>query len=108
MENLDVFIAQAAVLLMPGIIWARLDVRYAAIGTPSEFDFALRALVYGLASYAVTFALFAVAGRHFAFIDVAAAKDKTIFTRAIGGEILTATAVGFAMGIAWVYASTWK
>lgn len=108
MESLDVFMAQAAVLLLPGIIWARLDVRYAAMGKPSEFDFVLRAFVYGLASYAVTFVIYSLAGSRFAFIDVAEAKDKSIFTQTIGGEILIATAVGFTLGIGWVYASTWK
>jgi hypothetical protein len=108
LEHLNVFIAQIAVLLLPGIIWARLDVRYAIKEKPSEFDFVLRAFVYGLASYAVTFALYSCLKQPFALIDVAEAQAKTVITQQIGGEILAATAIGFILGVLWVYASTWK
>lgn len=97
-----------AILLLPGIIWARLDVRYAIKKRTSEFDFFIRAFVYGLASYAVTFALYALVRRPFALIDVTAADNRNIIARQVGGEIIVATAVGFCLAILWIYAANWK
>ena len=108
MEHLNLFIVQAAILLLPGIVWARLDARYGLKDKPSEFDFFLRAFVYGLASYAVLFALDSVLHRPFVMIDVSQAEQKSVFTPQIGWEILCATAIGFVLGIAWIYASTYK
>lgn len=108
MDHLNVFIAQVAVLLLPGIIWARLDSRYAGKETASEFDFVVRAFVYGLASYAVTFVLYSIAQQPFAMVDVAAAQQRSVITWQVGGEIVVASAVGFGLGVLWVYASTWK
>jgi hypothetical protein len=107
-DHLNAFIAQAAILLLPGIIWARLDVRYAIKEKTSEFDFFIRAFVYGLASYAVTFAIYALVRRPFALIDVTAADNRNIITRQVGGEIIVATAVGFCLAILWIYAANWK
>ncbi len=108
MDHLNVFIAQIAILLLPGIIWARLDARYASKEPPSEFDFVVRAFVYGLASYAVTFALYSLFRQPFAMVDVVAAQQRGVITGQVGVEILIASAVGFCLGVAWVYASTWK
>lgn len=108
MEHLNAFIAQAAVLLLPGIIWARLDVRYAIKEKPSEIDFILRAFVFGLASYAVTFVVYLSFRQPFALVDVSLADSKNIITRQIGGEIIAATAVGFVLAILWIYSANWK
>lgn len=108
MEHLNVFIAQIAVLLLPGIIWARLDGRYARNEAASEFDFVVRAFVYGLVSYAVTFALYGLARQPFTMVDVVAAQQRSVITSQVAIEIVVASAVGFCLGVAWVYASTWK
>lgn len=108
MEHLNLFIAQAAVLLLPGIVWARLDARYGLKDKPSEFDFFLRAFVYGLVSYAVLFAIYALLHQPFAMINVTEAEKRNVFTPQIGWEIIAATGVGFLLGIAWIYASTYK
>jgi hypothetical protein len=108
MEHLNLFIAQIGVIFLPGIIWARLDARYAGKGPASEFDFVLRAFVYGVASYAVTFALYSLFRQPFTLIDFKDAQERDVLTQAIAIEIFSATAVGFALGVFWVYAANHK
>lgn len=94
-------------LLLPGIIWAQVDARFAAIEKPSEFDFTLRALVFGLASYATTFAIFWMMHWHFSTIDIGAMPEKNVITVPIIYQILAAVAVGCVMAVLWLYVSTW-
>lgn len=108
MEHLNLFIAQVAVIFLPGIIWARMDNRYCALEKRSDLDFFVATFIFGVVSYATTFAIFLLLNWHFFPIDFKEAQDRTVLTRAIGIEILDATIVGFLLAIAWVYASTWK
>jgi hypothetical protein len=53
--KLDLVILQIAILFLPGLIWARLDASWAQRARPSEWEFLIRAFMFGLASYAVIF-----------------------------------------------------
>ncbi len=108
MEHLNLFVAQVAVIFLPGIIWARLDARYAAKDKRSDLDFFIATFIFGVVAYAVTFAGYAMFHQTFRLIDFKAAADTTVLTAQIGWEILIATAVGFVLAILWVYAATWK
>lgn len=90
------------------MVWARLDSRYAAKEKQSDLDFFVRTFVYGVVTYAVTFLIYLLLKKPFSLIDFRAAQDTTVLTRAVGFEILSATGVGFVLGIFWVYASTHK
>lgn len=106
--KIDLLIIQLAILFLPGIIWARLDVRYALNEKPSDLDFAVRAFIFGLASYAVTFIIYTVAGWGFTLVDLGDAGSKSIVSRAVVTQILCATAIGVALAIIWIYAATYK
>jgi hypothetical protein len=106
-EHLDLFLAQLAVIFLPGIVWARLDSRYAG-KEASEIDFFIRAFVYGVAAYVATFALYALLGRDFSVIDFKQAQESNVFTAKIVGEIFSATAVGFFLGVGWVFSVNHK
>jgi len=108
MEHLNLFIAQIAIIFIPGIIWAQLDSRFASIGKRSDLDFFVKVFVYGVVAYAVTFVVYSLLGRPFALIDFKEAQDKNVLTQTIAGEVLSATGVGVVLGIAWVYAANWK
>jgi hypothetical protein len=108
MEHLNLFVAQIAVIFLPGIVWARLDARYAAKEKRSDLDFFVAAFIFGVVAYAVTFALYGLQKQPFALVDFKDAEDKTVLTQRIGQEIIAATGVGFVLAILWVYASTWK
>lgn len=94
MEHLNLFVAQIAVVFLPGIVWARLDARYAAKDKRSDLDFFIATFVFGIVAYAATFVLYALLKQPFILIDFQEAKDIT--------------AIGFLLSIGWVYASTWK
>jgi hypothetical protein len=106
--KIDLLILQIAILFLPGIIWARLDVRYSLNSKPSDTEFIIRAFVFGLATYAVTFLLYSAVGWQFTIVDFEDAGSKAIVNRAIVGEILCALAVGVALSILWIYAATYK
>lgn len=108
MEHLDLFVAQIAVIFLPGIIWARLDARYAAKEKRSDLDFLIATFIFGMVAYAATFALYALFKQPFSLIDFDKATDRAVLTPQVGQEILAATAIGFVLAIGWVYASTWK
>ncbi len=108
MEHLNLFVAQIAVLFLPGIIWARIDMRYAAKEKRSDLDFFIATFIFGLVAYSLTFVGYAAAGRTFRVVDFKAVGDTSVLTSQVCWEILIATAVGFVLAILWVYASTWK
>jgi hypothetical protein len=82
--KVDFLILQVAVIFLPGIIWARLDASYAAKVKPSEIEFALRAFLFGIATYAIEFLIFAALGRPFTMANLA---DATMGgTRRDGGD----------------------
>ena len=106
--KIDLLLVQAAILFLPGIIWARLDAKYAMKTKPSEAELALRAIVFGLVSYAVTFALYEAAGRQFLMVDLEAAQTRAVVTRDVAIEIGWAVLVGFILALIWIYAATYK
>ena len=108
MEHLNIFIIQLATVLLPGIVWARIDGRYASIEKPSEVEFFLRAFVYGLVSYGAIAIIFALIKRPFVILNVTDADKKLVIDEKVGIEILCATVAAFVLGVFWVYASTWK
>lgn len=108
MDHANLFVVQIAMLLMPGIIWARLDLRYAKISKPSDFQFIISAFVFGIAAYVVTFLIYALFGYEFLLIDFGDAETHAVISAKIGTEIASATLIGFALALVWVFASTHK
>lgn len=96
---------QLAVIFLPGIFWARLDAAYGSRSQPTEREFFLRALMFGLASYAATFVVFAILGWPFSVFDPNA---KAIVTPAVASEIVCALGVSFILGLLWLYATNYK
>lgn len=106
--KLDLLILQLAVLLLPGLIWARLDARFVLNSKPSDTEFFLRAFQFGLVSYGVTFVLFSAIGWQFTLVDFSEAGTRTVVTSTIVHEILWAVGVGLVLSILWIYAATYK
>lgn len=106
--QIDLLITQLAILFLPGIIWARLDARYALKTKPSDVEFIIRAFMFGLVSYSVTFVVYSIVGLPFALIDLSKATTTSVVTRAIAIEILAATGIGLLLAILWIYAATYK
>ncbi|HEX4111684.1 MAG TPA: DUF6338 family protein [Stellaceae bacterium] len=106
--KIDLLFVQLAIIFLPGLIWAGLDSRYARKSKSSEFHYVLRAFLFGMASYGVTFGLFAVFGRPFSLADFSDAATKGVFTRAIFLDIAAGTLVGLLLAILWLYNSKYK
>ncbi len=106
--KIDLLILQLAVLLIPGLIWARLDARYALKKPPSDTEFFLRAFQFGLVCYAVTFLIYSILGWPFTSFDLTDAGTKSVLTSNIVYEILFAIGVGILLSILWIYSVTYK
>ena len=106
--KIDLVIVQFAIIFLPGLIWAGLDSRYARKSTSSEFEYILRAFLFGLTSYAVTFLIYSALRRPFSLTDLPGAAATGIFTPAIFKEVVSAVVVGLVLAILWLYASNYK
>jgi hypothetical protein len=106
--KVDLLILQLAILFLPGIVWARLDARYALKAKPTDVEFFLRAFLFGLTSYGATFLLYSLFGRSFTIVNLAEAANKPIVTADVAREILSAIGVGLVLAILWIYAATYK
>ena len=106
--KLDLLILQLAVLFLPGLIWARLDARFALTTQPSNVEFFLRAFQFGLVSYGVTFIIFSLFGWTFVLVNLDNAATHSVVTKSIFHEILWAVGIGLALSVIWIYAATYK
>ena len=106
--KIDLLFVQLAIIFLPGLIWASLDSRYASKSKSSEFHYILRAFLFGMASYGVTFALFAIFGWPFRVADFSDAATRGIFSPATFADIAAGTLVGLLLAILWLYASNYK
>jgi hypothetical protein len=105
---LDLLILQLAVIFLPGIIWARLDMSYAAKVKPSETEFILRAFLFGLTVYAIEFIFYSLCGWQFTMADLGGLATKEVISRQIAWEVLWAVLISFVLSICWLYAATYK
>ncbi|MEI6557404.1 MAG: DUF6338 family protein [Rhodospirillaceae bacterium] len=107
--KLDLLIVQIAIIFLPGLIWARLDVRYAQRSKPTDIEFVVRTFLFGITSYAVVFSLYGFAGWPVRLLsDFTGEQDKLVVSRDIAVEIAWATATGLLLSLLWIYASTEK
>ena len=104
--KLDVVLVffQVAVFFLPGVIWARLDQAWAQREKGTDVEFLIRSFLFGVASYVVTFVGFYLVGAEFEVLNLSAPS----LTGRLALEIACATAVGFGLGIVWLYASNHK
>jgi hypothetical protein len=108
--KLDLYLFQIAVLFLPGVIWARLDASWAQRAKPTDTEFLIRSFLFGVTSYVVTYLLFLalhrVAGLDTDFVFISL-QDMSLTPR-IAVEVAAASAVGFALGIVWLFAVNHK
>lgn len=102
--EINAFIAQIAIIFVPGIIWARLDVRYGSKAPASEVEFFVRALIFGLASYLAVFLIYRTKGWGFDLIDVASAENGSILSGNLVDEVASALGASVVLATAWLYA----
>jgi hypothetical protein len=97
-----------ALIFLPGIIWARLDARYARQEKPSQFEFVVNIFVFGLIAYLVTYLVYLIP-----CVSAAASFDLTTINlnddavaesiqRTVVDDILVATAMSLLLAPAWL------
>jgi hypothetical protein len=106
--KIDVVVIQFAIIFLPGQIWASLDSRYTQRSKPSEFEYTLRALLFGMTSYAATFVIYAALGWPFSIADLSGAASTGKFTPSIFKEVASALGVGLVLAIFWLYSANYK
>ncbi|WP_312944881.1 DUF6338 family protein [Agrobacterium sp.] len=102
------FLIQLAILLLPGVIWAHLDARFAAKTKPTHLEFLMRALVFGLSSYAVTYLAFWALRIEFTLVDFTQVDKQNVITAAVAKQIGVATVVGLLLSVLWMYCVNYK
>jgi hypothetical protein len=102
------FLIQLAILLLPGVLWAHLDAKFAAKTKPSQFEFLARALMFGLASYVVTYMIYGLCGKEFTIVDFTQVDKANVITHAIATQIAAATGVGLILSLLWMYSVNYK
>lgn len=105
---MDLFVVHLAVLFLPGLIWVRLDARYATKKSLNQFEILIRAFMYGLATYAIVYLGYELTGRQFSMADATKVSNETLNFDNIIDEILWSIPTAFILGVLWVYASTYK
>jgi len=106
--TISIFLIQLTILLLPGVIWARIDASYGKKKNPSQFEFLLRAALFGIVSYAVTYVVFFVLHQDFIMVKLENIDKETVIDAAISLQIAIATLVGFILSIVWLYFVNYK
>ncbi|MCW2282577.1 hypothetical protein M2323_000338 [Rhodoblastus acidophilus] len=106
--KIDLLILQLAVIFLPGIIWARIDARYAAKQKPSDLEFIINAFLFGVVTYVAEFALFRAFNVPFKIANFKTAATDEIIESDILAEVGYALIIGFVLSILWLYVQRHK
>jgi hypothetical protein len=106
--DLNLLLVQLAVIFLPGIIWERLDARFAAKIKPSTWEIFVRALVFGLVVYAVEFIIYSALHLRFIPADLTDAGAKDVITIPIIHEIEWALPISLCLAVIWLYTARYK
>ena len=106
--DLNLLLVQLGIIFLPGIIWERLDARFAAKVKPSTWEIFVRALIFGLVVYAVEFLIYSALDQHFIPADFTEAGSKDVVTMAVAREIAWALPISLGLAVAWLYTARYK
>ena len=104
---MDILLFQLAIIFLPGLLWARLDARYAMNETPSQTEVLLRSFVYGMSTYAVLFVIYRISGAQFSTVHIDG-KSGLLLTGEFVDEIILSIPVAFALAYLWIVAANRK
>ena len=98
---MNILLVQLAIVFLPGLIWAQLDVRYAQKAKPSQAEFLIRAFIFGLMTYAALYIVYTCLGEEFStlWISQIAPNQPSPKTLSMGDfvdEVLWSLPVSFS------------
>lgn len=111
---MNTLVLTLALIFLPGIIWARLDARYARQVKPTQSEFVVNVFVFGLVAYLATYVAYLLpfVARIAAFDLVTIALDDDEVAQALGksvvDDILAASAMALVLAPAWLAVQRYK
>ncbi|MEQ8964402.1 MAG: DUF6338 family protein [Azospirillaceae bacterium] len=105
---MDAFLFQIAIVFVPGFIWASMDVRFGRKRRPSQFDFLVLTLIYGLICYAVVFVVYVLKGQDFSILDVEVGGRSSISLQTVADGIAVSIPVSIVLSVVWLLQSNRK
>ena len=106
--GVSLLVIQIAIIFLPGIIWARLDLTYGKKGKLSDTEFLIRAFMFGMVTYAITFLVFTALGRPFAMLNFDDQAKGALVTGQIAWEVVWATLTSILLSVIWLYITNYK
>lgn len=113
-EIVNTLVLTLALIFLPGIVWARLDARYARQVKPAQFEFVVNVFVFGLVAYLATYLAYLLPFvSRFATFDLATiALDDDEVAQTLGksvvDDILSASIVALVLAPAWLAVQRYK
>lgn len=105
---MNTLVLTLALIFLPGIIWARLDARYARQAKPSQPELLVNVFVFGIVAYLATYLVYLIP----AVAEVASFNLTTIalddgavaqsIRRSVVDDILVATAISLILAPVWL------
>ena len=108
MTHIDIILVQLAIIFLPGLIWAQIDARYAVKRKPRPIEFLIRAFLFGISTYLIAYAGYAVFGQSFSSLDVDPSGPARILLDDFVDEIFISAVIAFLLSIIWIYVATYR
>ena len=111
---MNTLVLTLALIFLPGIIWARLDARYARQVKPTQSEFIVNVFVFGLVAYLATYLAYQipvvakVASFNLSAIALDDAEVAQTLGRSVVDDILVATAVALLLAPTWLAVQRYK
>jgi hypothetical protein len=99
---MDFAFAQLALVFLPGIIWANIDAKYGAGLRPDQATLLLRAFMFGMATYSVTFVLYLLFQKDFGY-SVSAISTDGVNLLELKDEIAWSIPSSLFLSTIWLY-----
>lgn len=94
---------QLALVFLPGLIWAQIDARYAAKVKQGQVEFIIRAFLFGLFTYVISFLGYRLFGKEFSGLGIDNTNRTFLLLDSFVDEIIVSTLLSPALAVIWLY-----
>lgn len=103
--RIDFILIQAAVIFLPGLLWEKFDKTFSAKIKPDTASFIMRAFVFGIISYAITYFLYLILGYkdHYINLNISDADKNIILNKESVICICVSLAISLFLSVIWVF-----
>lgn len=101
-------IVSLALIVLPGLIWAHLDRKFASGARSENWFFVGRAFVFGLTSYTATYGVYGLLGWPFEVEELTRGSQGTGLSQQAIDEIVVALTLTVPLSVIWLMAKNRK